>query len=330
MSGKPSRMEKIMTATVLTGLGNTPWMDGTAFGTEPVPFEQVEHLLSFDVHEAPLELITPDGFISDHGRKVVYRTDTGKVLGVHGSGYPLIPFTETLIADTRKILGDERLVVSTAGTLRDGAVGWVQVVPPQAREVGGVSYWPTLTATTSHDGSLARVWKRTVTVIVCQNTHTAAMGEGTPEFRARKTSGARDITDRIPDAQQALGLVASTADAFEASVLELLGRPVSPARFDRWLSEYNPVPQPKSVDKPGRAYTLAVNRRDALQAMWRHDERVAPWAGTAWGVAQLVNTYAHHVAPVRGAGRSERNMERTLTGKWGDVAEGALRVLARV
>ncbi len=43
---------------------------------------------------------------------------------------------------------------------------------------------------------------------------------------------------------------------------------------------------------------MAENRREVLQRLYRHDERVAPWAGTAWGVVQAVNTMTHHEAVV--------------------------------
>ena len=59
---------------------------------------------------------------------------------------------------------------------------------------------------------------------------------------------------------------------------------------------------------------MAENKRDALQRLYRHDDRVAPWAGTAHGVLQAVNTYEHHEGTVRGATRPERNMLRTVTG----------------
>lgn len=39
---------------------------------------------------------------------------------------------------------------------------------------------------------------------------------------------------------------------------------------------------------------MAECKRDALNRLYRHDERVAPWAGTGLGVVQAVNTYAHH------------------------------------
>ena len=64
----------------------------------------------------------------------------------------------------------------------------------------------------------------------------------------------------------------------------------------------------------GRAKTMAVNKREALDRLYRHDERVSAWSGTGLCVVQAVNTYEHHEGTVRGATRPERNLLRTVTG----------------
>ena len=69
----------------------------------------------------------------------------------------------------------------------------------------------------------------------------------------------------------------------------------------------------------GRGLTLAEKKRDNLERLYRHDCRVAPWAGTAHGVVQAVNTYEHHESTVRGVQRPERNMLRAITGDFGKL-----------
>jgi len=56
-----------------------------------------------------------------------------------------------------------------------------------------------------------------------------------------------------------------------------------------------------------RLLTLADSKRDNLDRMYRSDPRVAPWAGTAHGVLQAVNTYDSHEGAVRGSNRAERH-----------------------
>ncbi len=80
----------------------------------------------------------------------------------------------------------------------------------------------------------------------------------------------------------------------------------------------------------GRAQTTADKKRDTLARLYAHDERVAPWAGTAHGVVQAVNTYEHHESTVRGATRPERNMLRTVTGEFGRLDRETVTILTTV
>jgi hypothetical protein len=79
-----------------------------------------------------------------------------------------------------------------------------------------------------------------------------------------------------------------------------------------------------------RAATLAETKRDALRGLWRTDERVAPWRGTAWGVVSSVNTYTQHQAPIRGADRVTRNAEFMVHGRYNTLDAGTLELLATV
>ena len=89
---------------------------------------------------------------------------------------------------------------------------------------------------------------------------------------------------------------------------------VTPAQWGAFLDRH--VPQQDTTGRPlnSRALTLALRKRAILDRLYSHDDRVAPWAGTAHGVIQAVNTYEHHEGTVRGATRAERNMLRTVTG----------------
>ena len=75
---------------------------------------------------------------------------------------------------------------------------------------------------------------------------------------------------------------------------------------------------------------MAENKRDELWRLWRHDQRVAPWSGTAWGVVSAVNTWTHHMSTVRGATRFDRNMDRVVTGEIDALDANTLKILARV
>jgi hypothetical protein len=55
-----------------------------------------------------------------------------------------------------------------------------------------------------------------------------------------------------------------------------------------------------------------------------------PVARHRYDVLAAANTYAHHLAPARGATRAERNAERLVTGKVHNLDSHTLQVLASV
>lgn len=82
-------------------------------------------------------------------------------------------------------------------------------------------------------------------------------------------------------------------------------RPAPPNRAASWTS-WRPC-RGTSDDRGQQA-------RRALQVVEPRRARGA-WRGTAWGVVQAVNTYAHHEGIVRNADRAERNMMRAVNGR---------------
>jgi hypothetical protein len=102
---------------------------------------------------------------------------------------------------------------------------------------------------------------------------------------------------------------------------------VTDPQWTRFLDRQ--VPDVDETGKPleGRGRTTAQNERAALERLYRYDDRVAPWTGTAHGVLQAVNTYEHHEGTVRGAARPERIMLRTIAGDFGKVDRSTWRTL---
>ena len=291
-----------------------------------VPVEDVKRRL-FHWQAVPgtveTTIMTPDGVthITDPTRKTIVRPDTGKILGVFREGYEPHQYDEWLLKTVGTILDDD-LSIGSAGLLKDGAVAWVSVeVPDSITTPEGVTFRPNLLATTSFDGSSATTFKRVVTLVVCDNTRAAALSENGQVFKARHS---RYSGMKIGDARKALGVIHSAGDDFEAEVKALCETAVSDPQWAKFKDLYVPVPE-----SAGRAQTIAVNKRDALENLYRNDNRVAPWAGTAWGVAQAVNTYGQHIQTVRGAQRSERNMLRTINGDIDKEDANALVVLSK-
>ncbi|MEV0220316.1 DUF932 domain-containing protein [Streptomyces sp. NPDC050704] len=195
-------------------------------------------------------------------------------------------------------------------------------MPDNVRTPEGVEFRPHLFGATSFDGSLATTFKRAVTNVVCDNTMSAGLAETGQQIKIRHS---RYSKLRLSEAREALNIVYEIADDFAAEVKRLCEQTVTDRQWRSFLDAHVPLPE-----EPGRSRTHAEHKRDALDRLWRHDDRVAPWQNTAYGVVQAVNTFTHHEQTVRGAVRAERNMLRAVTGGVDDLDTGTLHTLDAV
>jgi phage/plasmid-like protein (TIGR03299 family) len=251
------------------------------------------------------------------GRQAIVRSDNNHVMGIFAEGYERHPYDEWLLTSVANILDDD-LTISSVGLLKHGAVAWVEVSMPESIiTTEGVEFRPNLLATTSFDGSIATTYKRTITATVCDNTRELALSEIGQELKVRHSRHSRL---KLAEAREALRVVHQVADAFAEEVNQLCAIDVDDKQWQEFLSVVASLEDPRTKERlAGRALTLAERKQEALSKLYRYDGRVAPWAGTAYGVLQAVNTYEHHERTVRGTDRAERNMLRTITGDFGDV-----------
>jgi Domain of unknown function (DUF932) len=125
-------------------------------------------------------------------------------------------------------------------------------------------------------------------------------------------------------------MIHTITEVFAKENARLCSTPVTEGTWTRFLDEYVPRVGDHGHQLTGKALTLAEQKRTSLDQLYRTDERVTPWSGTAHGVLQAVNTYEHHLKPVRGTTRTDRNMLRTITGDFADLDVRTEHVLARV
>lgn len=289
-----------------------------------VPLDRVRELLN--VRFSPRRVYVDMGvlgLVEDAARRAWVRDGTTEIAEIHSEGYVGHQYHEVLIRNTEQILG-EGLVIGGAGRLRRCTIAYVQVETPQnVHAAGGVVFRPWLMATTSFDGSIATTYKRGFTKVVCDNTRALALSERGESYRIRHT---RNSELRVSQARHALAVINEMADAFAAEVAQLLRVEVTDRQWRRFVDAYVPV----KTDASARSVTMAEKKRDDLTRLWTHDHRVQPWAGTAYGVVQAVNTYVHHLGTVRGANRVERNMIRAVTGEVEALDRGTLALLGTV
>ncbi len=327
--------------------------DGSHFDG-PVPVEEVERLLSVEFVEAEMfaQYLTVDHaegcamrdpgececparreVIKDPSRKVIVTPDNGAVLGVFKQGYQVHGYRQWTADQIASILDTSRgeLGTKSVGLLRNRGVAFMQAqLSGSGLEVGGFEFTPYLLAATSVDGTLSSTYATGVTAAVCDNTLVAALMAATTKFKVKHS---RNSIGKLTEVRNALGLVYQAGDDFAASAAALQSVDVSEKDFAAWLALTAPVPpaDPKS-STGGAKYTNAVKLRETYEAMWNHDAKVKPWAGTAFGVVQLSNTYNTWKRNVSGAdgGRMERTYLNMVTGVTAKEDAQALDALASV
>jgi phage/plasmid-like protein (TIGR03299 family) len=265
--------------------------------------------------------------INDQSRKSIIRPDTRAMLGVFRRGsYSIHDYEQWLIRNAEDILDGSGLGIGSALLIRGGRVAGVQYELPETKDAFGIKHRPFLGQATSLDGSLASTYQTGTQIWVCDNTMYAGLRE--QDAKRLKVYHSKNSLDRIEDVRAALEIVVAVEDDFSEKVDKLLHEPVTPQRFDSWVDLY--VGMAKAKEMEGRALTFATEKAGKLITLWNSDERVQPWAGTAYGVLAAANTYEHHFAGVRGATRVDRNAERVVMGKVADMDHYALQLLARV
>ncbi len=297
-----------------------------------IPVEDVERrLFSWTPVEGTVDsTYTVDGMthvITDTSRKTIIRPNTQTILGIFRSGFVVHEYRQWLLRQAELIL-DADLAIGSAGLLRGGAVAWLQVeIEDTISTPEGVDFRPFLTAATSLDGSLASTYQTGAQVVVCDNTLSAALSD---KSKMLKVKHSKRSAGRLADVRDALGIVHDVAGDFAAEVAQLCSITVTDSQWQSFVAEHTGAAAHTEATS-ARAKTNASDLGERLTALYREDVRVAPWTGTAYGVLAAVNTYAHHVQPLRGdAKRVERNQLRAVTGDVDKLDAGVLETLERV
>ena len=157
----------------------------------------------------------------------------------------------------------------------------------------------------------ATTFKRTVTATVCDNTRDLALSERGQQYKVKHTrySGAK-----ISPAREALAVVHTLGEDFAKELEILANTPVGEPQWRAFLDAHVSLDDGNGHPLEGRSRTLATRKRGELENLYRHDDRAAPWTGTALGVLQATNTWAHHNATVRRTTRAERNLVNAVDG----------------
>lgn len=295
--------------------------------TGGIPVEDVrKRLFDWEAVEQPLilgetitdadgdpSLVMPGSVIP--GWKAWVHPKTGLVLGVHKSTRALHQYAPWLLDVTADMLDDD-LQIGSAGLLQGGKIAWVQVEVPDTIETPeGVKFRPFILARSSMDGSVATTFSRSVTNTVCDNTLAIAATEHGGQRVTFRASGDNEV--KLAEARDALGIVYTAADDFARQVAELTATTFTDRDFEKLLELEVPGEKPEFGAKPREVtqWGKVQEKREYIFDLYRFDERVAPWTGTAYGAWQAMNTYDQHERTIRSKNRVERNQLQLVKGQ---------------
>jgi len=220
------------------------------------------------------------------------------------------------------LLDDPEAHWHTAGSLKGGSLVWMLAKLPEDIYIAGMedeaisSY---LLISNSHDGSKAVEATVTPVRVVCNNTFTAALKTAKRTFKIRHT---KNMSGRITEAKNALGITHAYMAELEALGTNLVGQSFSNAEFDKFLESLAPT---EGKDK--LALTKAQNKQEAIKAIYTNTPNLQNIKGTKWGALQAVIDYNDHHIDSRGDNKAEKRMSRILMPMQKNIGHHALDLL---
>lgn len=308
--------------------------DGSHFDG-PVPIEVVlatldVKLVKGQVHVTYVDENGDRQVAADAGTQPIVNQRTGKIFSYPKEGYAIHPYIETLHGFVQRIQYDEQVGVGSVGLLKNGGVAFLQAVLPETFEVAGYGFVPYITAVTSADLTRRTIFTTGFDGAVCDNTVDAAILGALTQFGFKHT---RNSMPQVQQVRERLGIqLAKSGELISGAIEDLLKVDVSDDEYTAWKDEMVSLKDEKGQPKTKRGLTWAEGKRDEYDRLWTKDDKVAPWAGTGFGILQLDNTWRTWNAKITRVegGRFERNLSNNMFGISAKADALALETLASV
>jgi phage/plasmid-like protein (TIGR03299 family) len=206
------------------------------------------------------------------------------------------------------IVGAGEAIYHTAGALGHGERVWILAkLPSQIRVVGDDLTDKYLLMSNSHDGQSTVQIKFTPIRVVCTNTLSMALEDG----RSIKVPHARDLHQRLKNAQEALGLIKKRYDEIEEIFKNLVKVQMANGRMANYFQAVFPDPENEADEK---GHKRAQQHREWSEYFaWNGAGNVMNGVtGTLWAAFNGVTEYIDHCKPLK----FRRSNERRLHSIW--------------
>lgn len=289
-------------------VGQTPW-HGLGRSLEAgLPLEDwiIQAGMDWDIQESPVRFVAGEreylGEIKPYAdHKVLYRSDTHDPLSVVGQHYKVVQPRE-ILEFYRDLTEKSGFELETAGVLKGGRKLWALARTGQSTTLKGKDTTNAyVLLATACDGTMATTAQFTSVRVVCNNTLSVAVGQGSGAVKVPH----RSVFD--PEAvKQSLGITVSAWDDFMYRMKHLSLRPVKDLEAQTFLNNLLANPENPTVTKgTERTITRVLNlyAGDGLGAS-------LPSAnGTAYGLLNAVTQFVDHE-------RRARSQDNRLDSAW--------------
>lgn len=321
----PAELESGFFGSTATGERWAAWHNlGTTIDRPVVDTEEAIKIagLDWEVLPTPIYADLADGRRATNSNLLAQvRSDTGKILGVVSERYETIQNTERF-AFMDSLLDSDAAKWHTAGVLREGRQVWMLAKLDLDVRIAGLEEELTnmyLLLSDGTEGLSALKVAVTPVRVVCMNTLRIALDSSPRQWTARHTASLRDKMDL---ANQTLKLSRAYAQRFEEVGTQLVNTKMTPASFKAFLGQL--VPLTAGAVATDRSWKNTMEKRDAIDSIYRTSDDLANLRGTAWGALQAVGEWSDWA-------RTSRNSESAWLRRVGEnaaVKDAAYQLLA--
>jgi phage/plasmid-like protein (TIGR03299 family) len=255
---------------------------------------QVAYLGGWDVRTEKLRTVESNAKVPAKLATTRLHPKTGQreVLGLVGPRYQVVQ-NEQACELLDMIAGETGAGFETAGSLRGGREVFVTMRLPDTLTVAGVDPIELyLAMCTSHDGSRAGRVLLTPVRIVCANTQAAAFADNKGEYTFRHSG---DITAKLADVRQALGLIPTYLDCFGEAAEKMATTALEWPQLQTIAHQLWPLDD----DAAEAAYLKQLARDRDLKALFEQAPTQEAVRGTAWAGYQAITEWLDHEQPAK-------------------------------
>jgi phage/plasmid-like protein (TIGR03299 family) len=246
--------------------------------------------LDWGVTKAPLVAVVPksDGTFENqivNGKFHVRRDDNDKIIGIVGKNFRPVPNLEAMgLMDA--LAQEAGAIFKSVGSIGDGERVWMMAQLPNSLRIKGSEdiIDKYLLLSNAHNGSKSLVMGFTPFRRMGASVMNIAVGRLNDKLSIRHTA---KFDEHVKEARRVLKLQEAYFEHLGIMFDGLADVPVDNKKFNEVLDAVMPLPTEGRTEK-------AEGARERLESLWAAENKVNPFANTAWSLFSAFSNYGDH------------------------------------